>query len=219
LALSSGVKIQGDACSAFVSQGASSSISGDKKLAGECANLNNLGIDIANASKTAKELANQFQFGNIESTQTLNATTQNAYAVNKLYLQTGEFLTIKGKVNDNIVINVAGLASIGSGAGILLQGGILADNVVFNFLDNASVTNFIFGGADISGTFLSNSRSFQLGDGATLNNSRFLTNASIQANVQTVKFGGTTQVPEPSTIILLLLALSFIVFRTNARDQ
>lgn len=216
LSLSSGVKIRGDACSLFVAQGAGSSIEGDKNIAGDCANLNQLGQDIATASKQAREQSNQYMFGDIESTQTLSASKNSTYAVNNLNLQTGEYLTIKGNANNNIIVNVTGLASIGSGAGILLQGGILAKNVIFNFLDNASMSNFIFGGADISGTFLSNSRSFQLGDGAILNDSRFYTNASIQANVQTVKFGqqsnAVAQVPEPSTFLLMLLAISFLWF-------
>jgi hypothetical protein len=215
LSLASGTNVKGDVCSLFVSQGAGSTVGGDKNLAGGCANLDQLGQDIERASEQARDQRNQYMFGDIESTQTLNASSYHAYAVNNLYLQTGEYLTIEGNASDSVVVNISGLASIGSGAGILLKGGVLASNVIFNFLDNSGMSNFIFGGANVSGTFLSNTRSFQLGDGATLNNSRFYTNASIQANVQTVKFTQTTQVPEPSTLFLLLLSVSFLFFGTR----
>ena len=221
LTIGAGAIIRGDACSKYVNADASVTITGDKNVVGQCSNINELGADIATASQQAANLADQYVFGDIESTKSVTISGHQAYKVGNLHLQTGEYFTVIGNSNDFAVFNISGLASIGSGAGILLEGGILAKNVIFNFLDNAGMTNFIFGGAIINGTFLSNTRSFQLGDDATLNNTRFLTNASIQGNVQTVKFGGktTTEVPEPSTLLLMLIALSFLLFRTNSKHQ
>ena len=71
-------------------------------------------------------------FDDINSSQNINASSYTAYAVNNPNLKTGEYLTVKGNANDSVVANVFGLASIsiGSGAGILLQGGILAKNFI-----------------------------------------------------------------------------------------
>lgn len=219
LIIGSDVNINGNACSNYVAKSPGTVISGDEGLNGDCANvLTTLGTDIKNASAQAQALAG-LSIDNIAQSVTLSASQSQVFFTDELFLETGEFLTISGSQNDGMLVNVRGLASIGSGAGIRLTGGILANNVIFNFLDNDTATNFIIGAAELQGTFLSGSRSYQLGDGATLNGTRFLTTDSILGNVQTViGLTDTIPVPEPHTS-LFLLPLAWLLFRSKKSNN
>ena len=118
-------------------------------------------------------------------------------------------MTVTGGISDSFIFNVFDRALLGSGANILLEGGVLAENVIFNFVANSSNHTFEVGGANISGTFLSSGRTFILGDGATLNNSRFYSTEAIVGNVQDVRFPSNivTSVPEPSTFVIFVLGI------------
>lgn len=70
--------------------------------------------------------------------------------------------------------------------------------------------SFNVGAAELQGNFLSSSRSYQLGDGATLDGTRFLTTDSLKGNVQRVV--GLTEafkveVPELSSLAIFALAM------------
>lgn len=213
--LASGAKVHGDACAnSPVSLGPLATVAGQTGNSGNCNDISNLTSTIFEVNSVAASLSG-ISLHDVNNTQTLFANNSLVYDVNNLTLETGEFLTINGGANDAVVINVAGDASIGSGAGILLDGGINANNVLFNFLDTNVVSNFEFGGAEISGTFLANNRSFQLGDGATLENVRFYTNASMQANVQVVQNPPHVNVSEPTSIVLLVTFLLILVYRNK----
>jgi len=222
--LASGAKVHGDACSGFISLAPLANIAGSQGVGGDCSEFSNAGTtdfaqltsDITQANLAAQALAG-LNIGSIEDNLLLTAAVSNVYHVDDLILSTGEFLTILGNAAESIVINIAGDASIGSLAGIRLTGGIHASNVLFNFLDTVPVSNFEFGGADISGTFLANNRSFQLGDGAKLENVRFYNNSSMQANVQVVHNPPHVEVPEPSTVLLMLAGVFILLIRANSK--
>ena len=44
-----------------------------------------------------------------------------------------------GGENDTFIFNVFEQAQLGSGANILLEGGILAENVIFNFVNTITI--------------------------------------------------------------------------------
>lgn len=221
LGLASGAKIHGNACSDYISVGAGASIDGSK---GQCGLLEN---DILQANLQATSLVNSAKsLGLIDQTTALNANDENNYLIDSLLLDSGEYLTISGRSSDEVVINIIGDAKIGSGGGILLTGGLTSANVLFNFVSkDFGFSEFNFGGADISGTFLADKGAFILGDGATLDDVRFYTNHSISANVQVVRTEQSrlpdtdlnVKVPEPETFALLLAGLFFLLMRTHSK--
>ena len=214
--LASGAQVHGDACANNpLSIGALASVTGHMGNGGMCTDIAGLTSSILSINSVAANLSG-VNLSDINNSQTLFAADSSVYEINNLNLDTGEVLTISGGVNDAVVVNIAGDASIGSGAGIILEGGIQANNVLFNLLDTNAVSNFEFGGVEINGTFLANNRSFQLGDGAKLENVRFYTNASMQANVQVVNSPPHITVHEPTTILMFLFTLIVLLFRSIA---
>ena len=201
--LGDGAIIDGDACatpSNATNWGAT--VAG---AIGVCTNFTQLANDISSAAAEAKMFTGSDLEDVTESTKIFGRGFQS-FIINDLLLAGGETLAITGSVTDYFVFNIFGAAMLGSGANILLQGGVAAENVIFNFVANSASHTFELGGANISGTFLSSGRTFIIGDGATLNNSRFFSTESIVANVQDVRFPKNTvpQVPvtEPSTLII-----------------
>lgn len=182
-----------------------------------------LSIDIAAANQQGA-LLNSINMGLIDQTTTIDASNYNALAFSSINLSSGEFLTVNGSTSDNIVLNITGNALIGSGAGILLTGGLTSKNVFFNFVTNGQAL-FNFGGANISGTFIANNGAFIAGDGAQLNDVRFYTNNTLIANVQEVYTApydyvqspnspSFVSVPEPKTLYVLLLGLIILRLST-----
>ena len=215
--LASGAQVRGDACAnGSVSLGSNASVSGDTGNTGNCADLTELTASIQAANALAASWSG-VRLNDVFSSQILAAQNSQIFEIDDLNLETGEFLTISGDIDDTVVVNVAGDASIGSGAGIVLDGGILGENVLFNFLDTQAVSNFEFGGAELSGSFLANNRSFQLGDGAILKDVRFYNNASMQANVQVVNNPPIVTVAEPKTFWLFLYALIALTMGISVR--
>ena len=220
LALASGAKIHGNTCTASLAVGAGASVDGKKGLCGQ------LGQDISSANQQAALFVDHAQnLGAINETTTLSAGLSNSYTIDSLMLETGEFLTVYGNSSDKVIINILGNAKVGSGAGILLKGGLTSSNVLFNFA-NAGFSAFEFGGAHINGTFLADQGAFILGDGATLNDVRLYTNRIMSANVQVVRTKElvivpdtdiVVEVPEPETFALFLAGLFFLLIRTNSK--
>lgn len=131
-------------------------------------------------------------------------------------LSDGESLTISGDANDEFVINVSGdLFLCGDtfsncDASIVLDG-VDADNVLFNFYGDgvAKVNGDIDGDMDgiMSGNFISaGGFDWILGDGMIFDDIKVLAGNIPVANVQGVG-GITTSVPEPSSIVLMLMSL------------
>lgn len=184
----SGVIIEGDACAPALGIGAGVRIDGVQQCSAPT-----LQSDILAGSAQLASLLAQPAFDVTHST-TLQA---GIYQLGALLLSAGNTLTLHGSATDIVVINVSGPAQLGSGAAIALTGGLKASNVYFNFIRSAQYHSFEFGGATLLGTFVSDGRSFIMGDGATLENTRFFTNGSIVANVQTVSYRPDAQIPLP----------------------
>lgn len=216
----SGAIVYGNACtnggfSGADVRGTASQCSDVIKQAG--VKFDQLSLDIAAANKQATLLGGT-NFGAITGDTLIEASLFDALSIANINLASGKYLTINGSASDQLVLNISGNAFVGSGAGILLTGGLTSANVLFNFT-NDNQTTFNFGGAEINGTFLANNGAFIAGDGATLDDVRFYTNNALIANVQTVRTNTTVQVPEPSTVLILLAGLFFLLIRSNAKHN
>jgi len=203
LYLGDGVVIEGKACAGKTESWGTTVIGSIDA----CNNLTDLANDITLAATQAQSFIGTSQ--DIQGSANFTGSGFQSFSIDNLLLTSGESLTITGGVDDYFVFNIAERAHLGSGANILLEGGIAAENVIFNFVSSAINHTFEIGGANISGTFLSSGRTFILGDGATLNNSRFYTTEAIVGNVQDVRFPKhlSINVPEPSTIVIFAFAL------------
>lgn len=204
LELGSGVIVEGDACSGTTNNWGAT-VAG---AAGSCSNFTQLANDIDAAAAQAQTYTGS-NLGNVSGNSEILGNGFQSFLINDLLLVGGDSLTVTGGIDDYFVFNIFGVAKLGSGANILLQGGVSAENVIFNFVNNPTSQSFELGGANISGTFLSSGRSFVIGDGATLNNSRFYSTESIIANVQDVRFTADPEtsvtVPEPATFAIFAL--------------
>lgn len=222
IALAAGAIIYGDACSNSFNLGATSEIKGTQsacsdvtKLAGS--DFDQLSTDIEAASNIAKNLT-AVDRGVISASTKFDASTNSVINVSSINLGSNDTLEILGSSSDNIIINVLGNAQIASGAKILLSEGLTSSNVLFNFVsDNVSSLNF--GGATLNGTFLATKGAFNAGDGAILNDVRFYTNYALIGNFQTVRTKQSTEVPEPSTVLILLAGLCFLLMRSNSKHN
>ncbi|WP_286234266.1 choice-of-anchor A family protein [Thalassotalea sediminis] len=225
IGFAAGSIVYGDACSNNFIVGAGSQVTGTASACADVQKVGNntldqLSIDIASASQTARDLA-AIDKGTINSSTTFDASQLNVINVSSITLGSSDILQINGNSNDNLIINILGNAQIASGAQILLSNGLTSANVLFNFVnDNFSSLNF--GGANISGTFLATKGAFNAGDGAILDDVRFYTNHALIGNFQTVKTATPTskvKVPEPSTILIILAALFIMIMRSNIKHQ
>lgn len=209
LYLGDGVVIEGKACAGKTESWGTTVISSTDN----CNDLTALATDITTAAMQAQTFTGTHF--DIQGSANFTGSGFQTFTLDNLLLIGGETLTVTGAVDDYFVFNITERAHLGSGANILLEGGITAENVIFNFVSSTVNHTFEIGGANISGTFLSSGRTFILGDGATLNNSRFYTNEAIVGNVQDVRFptASSTKVPEPSTIIIFTLALVGLFLR------
>ncbi len=183
--------------------------------------LDQLSTDILGAYNTAKSFYQDTGAVGIAGDYAIDAAVTDYFSATSLKLVSGDVLTIRGNAADSLIINVAGMADIGSGAKIILEG-IHSRNVLFNFLDAGASDpdyNFQFGGAEINGTFLANKRAFSLGDGATLENTRFYNNRHMDANVQVVHNPPHIEVPEPTSILMFFGALFFLLMRANSKHN
>ncbi len=211
LYLGDGVIVDGKACAGKTESWGTTVIGS----VGNCNNLSELADDIESAATQAQSFTGSSLdiFGSLA----INGSGFQTFNISNLLLSNGETLTVNGGINDYFIFNIADRAQLGSGANILLEGGISAENVIFNFMASNVNNTFEIGGANISGTFLSSGRTFILGDGATLNNSRFYTNEAIVGNVQDVRFptNSLVAVSEPATFAILFLSLIGLFVRKS----
>lgn len=223
IGFASGAIVYGDACSTHLNMGSASEVKGISSACSDVVKtsgnvLDQLSVDILAASNAAKNLTGT-DHGAITETTTFDASVQNVINVSSLILGSSDVLYINGSSNDNLVINISGNALIASGAKILLADGLTSANVLFNFI-NETVSSLNFGGAELNGTFLATKGAFNAGDGAILKDVRFYTNYALIGNFQTVKTAVPhVEVPEPSTILILLAGLFILLMRSNAKHN
>lgn len=208
LAMGSGVKVHGDANGGYINAGPSVVIDGNRNELSESTWLG-LYNDIANASAEAAALSGR-DYSSVTTTTIFEAydTTSVFNIDGELLLSSGEALTLSGNTDSMAIVNINGNFKLGSGASVLLDG-FQADNVLFNFTGDGKTTLVDFGGSALSGTFIGADIFFSMGDGAILEDARFLTGGSI-ANVQVVKPSEAvtpTAVPAPASILLMLMGL------------
>lgn len=175
--------------------------------------------DLSAASTSALALASTGStVGGITDTAVFSASSDfNVINIDgSIDLADGESLTISGDADDEFVINVSGdlflceNAYSNCDASILLDG-VSAENVLFNFYGDgvAKVNGDIDGDTDgiMSGNFISaGGFDWILGDGMIFDDIKILAGNIPVANVQGVG-GITTSVPEPSSIVLMLMSL------------
>lgn len=189
LGLGAGVKIDGDACSAFIGAGQSemSNISGKKGDCGQFSSLHDavtgLSLALTQPHQEREDLKFAKTFGS------------GVYHVNDIVLQSQDAITFRGIAGQKFVLNIYGHAQFGSGSAIKLEGGVRPEDVFFNFIKSAQYSSFEFGGATLVGTFVSNGRDFIMGDGAILNQTRFYTTGNMIANIQDVRFDNVSMPP------------------------
>ena len=223
IGFASGAIVYGDACSNSFIMGAASEVKGNSSACSDVVKTNGnvldqLSTDILTASNFAKNLSG-IDHGAITATTTFDASVQNVINVSSLTLGSSDVLYINGSSSDNLVINISGNALIASGAKILFSDGLTSANVLFNFI-NESVSSLNFGGAELNGTFLATKGAFNAGDGAILEDVRFYTNYALIGNFQTVKTAvPNIEVPEPSTVLILLAGLFVLLIRSNAKHN
>lgn len=224
IGFAAGAIVYGDACSNTFNMGAASEVKGTKSTCSDVVKtggnvLDQLSNDILDASNTAKNLAG-FDRGVVSSSTTFDAARYNVINVSSIDLGSNDVITVTGSSSDNLIINVSGDAQIASGAKILFSSGLTSSNVLFNFID-PTFSSFNFGGAEINGTFLATKGAFNAGDGAILNDVRFYTNYALIGNFQTVRTvtPPPVAIPEPSTILMILLALFILIMRSNFKHN
>ncbi|MDO6425392.1 choice-of-anchor A family protein [Thalassotalea sp. 1_MG-2023] len=223
IGFASGAIVYGNACSNTLIMGSASKVTGTQSICADVqkngsSQFDQLSIDIASASEAAKNLAGVTQ-GAISQSTTLDASQLNVVNVDSITLGSSDILQINGSSNDNLIINILGNAQIASGAQILLSDGLTSANVLFNFIDD-NFSSLNFGGANISGTFLATKGAFNAGDGATLDDVRFYTNHALVGNFQTVRTASPSiEVPEPSTILIILAGIFILLMRSNHKHQ
>lgn len=204
--LAAGAIIHGDVDGGHVTIGAGASIDGSQNKLSDTTWLG-LYKDISNASAEAAALSGR-DYGNITETALFEAyDSVSVFNIDgELSLASDEMLTLSGDADDMFVVNISEGLMLGSGAKILLDG-LSADNVLFNFTGGNYIEYVAFGGSELSGTFIGADMFFQMGDGAILNNTRFLMGGTI-ANVQVVKPGEPpVSIPTPASAFLMLFAL------------
>jgi hypothetical protein len=124
-------------------------------------------------------------FNSITSATTIKGNGgQNVIQVNGLvHLSGGQNLTISGGPSDIFIINITQGLQLDGGANIVLQGGVCAGSVLFNFPGSGDQIQ-TSGNANTAGIFLAPSRVIQINGG--FHNSEFISgkNLSFQSNPQ-----------------------------------
>ena len=146
----------------------------------------------------------------------------NVFSLNPV-IMAHQAINLFGSADDTFVFNISQWFMM-DGGGIFLHG-INPNQVFFNFHSQNQASEYttlsagMFGTSNIQGNLLAPNMFLQVGDGATLNNTRILAGA-LQLNIQTLIPPPTaqepSQVPVPASMLLLLPGLLLLTKRKRS---
>jgi hypothetical protein len=200
----SGAKVQGDV---WLRSGGSynvsnkGSITGTKKQGATYdAVLNHAVTDATTLSTNASSLTRtNTAYTTINTTNTSFTIAGTGNVVLKLtdFMMTGGTLTLQGTATTRFIIDVNRYWSLSSGAKVILSGGLLASNVLFN-VENGSTSNVVLSGAsELNGILLAATSS------VTTSRTISLTGASIvngEVIGKSVLLSGASKVKKPPKV-------------------
>jgi len=170
-----------------------------------------------NLASLAASLAPTQSFSQINTAQTINATTGlNVIAVGMGGINlSGGALVLNGTASQQFVLNIAGQSSLSGGSKIQVTGGLLPQNVVFNFTGTSGQFQTSSGNNATVGVFLAPNELIHLNGpnpGSGVDVSEFISGVGINAQSNT-QFQALPppSVPETNTLLPLLLVLGAAV--------
>jgi hypothetical protein len=120
----------------------SSTVSGPGRIDGGIVtqNMSQAITDALNASTAFNDLAATKIFSSISAATTIigNGGTNVISLTGGIKLGGSNNLTLTGNANDRFIFNIHGGLNLNGNAGVVLSGGVLAQNVVFNFIGAGS---------------------------------------------------------------------------------
>ena len=148
--------------------------------------------DALQASSDAADLAPTQTFGEIKEPQTIESDGQlTVIAVDKIDLNDGEVLTLRGGPDDQFVVNISDSLKVDNNSGIQLDG-LQASNVLFNLTKQDGIGE-IKKGSSASGIFLAagNDTVFKIEDFDTVVEGTVIAakEISLKKDAQVVYFG------------------------------
>ncbi|MCP3919091.1 MAG: DUF3494 domain-containing protein [bacterium] len=119
--------------------------------------------DARMASDTAASVTPTQSFGNVNTSQTITGTDGfNVIDIERVSLRFGEKLTLSGTSASRFLLNVHGRFRLSSGSELVLEGGVLPENVLVNVIDNGGIVR-ITGHSTLRGTLLTPHRRIRVG--------------------------------------------------------
>jgi hypothetical protein len=194
LSLSGNAQVQG---TLFKGTGTNVSKSGNVSIDHvSTADFSTLDQSISSFAATQTALASSVQLSKIDDSTTLNGNGhKNVVLISGDVNLTGNrALTLSGSPSDVFVINVVGKITVSGNATIVLTGGVLAKNVIFN---NIGIGNemVLAGNGAISGTFMALQRGVQVSGNGHLNGA-VVAGGGINTKI-TISGNGLAMTPEP----------------------
>jgi uncharacterized surface anchored protein len=155
----------------------------------------NMAAAINDAVAASNALGNLNPTRNITNDVTNSLTLTGNGGMNVVRMKSLDYrndtLTLSGNVMDVFVINVRGDFTFRN-SHIVLQGGVTADHVIFNFTSNNAAVQFRNANSDVVGTFLNTRGSVDYQNAASFRGAIFARTVSMHVNADLDNGTGTT---------------------------